>query len=130
MEDKEMLSNYEDLFDAVLKVAFKDAMTREIDKMPSLEALKEMHPVSAELDQRVHRTIWKRKRIKKALNMMRSWPKATTFVCALVMLLTGALAGIAAYRHWMKQAVDRYKGSSFKNIGRGCLGQAADDTIP
>ncbi|MCL1787348.1 MAG: hypothetical protein FWG38_05120, partial [Defluviitaleaceae bacterium] len=57
MDVNKDITRDEALFDAVLNVALKDAMEREMQGMPSLETLNDMYPVSHALDRRVYQTI-------------------------------------------------------------------------
>lgn len=98
----------DELFDAILKVAAKDAMHREMDEMPSLEELNAMYPTSQAFDKKVYGIIKKenlsdnrKARIATGIKVVRSFAKVAAVLCIAIVVSFSALMTSARSRNYI-----------------------------
>jgi hypothetical protein len=130
MDVKKDITRDEALFNAVLNVAFKDAMEREMQEMPSLEALNDMYPVSHALDRRVHQTINRSMRARKTKQAVRIVSKVAAVLCLFVIVGGGVLVSVEASRNFIRNLfVDVREDHVVLDFGEGEVAVSIGDGI-
>ena len=91
----------DEIFEALLKVAAKDAMQREMAVLPTLEELNEQYPPSEALNKKVYATFKKEARATQRKKMMRVFIRAAAVFCVFVVVSVGALMTVEASRNFI-----------------------------
>ena len=130
MDVNKDITRDEALFDAVLNVAFKDAMEREMQEMPSLETLNDMYPVSPALDRRVYQTINRSMRARKMKQAVRIVSKIAAVLCLFVIVGGGVLVSVEASRNFIRNLfVDVREDHVVLDFGEGEVAVSIGDGI-
>ena len=110
MEVNPSLQIDDEIFDALFKVAAKDAMKREMDSLPSLEELNEMYPPSEALDKRVYAVINRDIRTAKRKKAMHVFLRVAAVLCAFIVVSLGALMTVEASRNFIFNMIIEIRG--------------------
>lgn len=122
----------EALFDAVLEVAAKEAVHREMQEMPSLETLNELYPTSKALDKKVYRAICKNRQGQKIKRVTRVLPRVAVVVLVFITLVTGLLISVEASRNFIRNIIIEIRESHVVfDIGQGnFMAPEGSDFVP
>ena len=91
----------DEIFEALLKVAAKDAMQREMSSMPSLEELNAQYPPSEALNKKVRNLFKREVRATQRKKLVRVFLRAAAVFCVFLVISIGALMTVEASRNFI-----------------------------
>ena len=120
----------EELFDALLKVAAKEAFREEMEALPNSEELRKMYPRSGSIDRKMNALINRESKILKRKKFLRTFTRGVSGFVISIVVATLILMTVEASRNYiLNLLIDVRTDHVAFDIGQESVGNGSDEVI-